>query len=205
MRFKELKLFWFSDLYRYEESEKVSMKKVFYRQFMLPGFHYMFWFRLCRYLRLKSKVWYPFYAFSMVMLQRYKYKYGISISPATDIGKGFYIGHYGGIVISSKAKIGDNCVIMQGVTIGASNRGKSKGVPTIGNNVYMGAGAKIIGAITIGDHAAIGANAVVTRDVPNNGVVSGIPAEVVSMQGSEGYISFPFPVNKYKQMLGFTD
>lgn len=172
------------------------MNKVFYRQFRLPGYHYMFWLRLCRYLSLESKVWYPLYAFFMVMLQRYKYKYGISISPSTDIGVGFYIGHYGGIVISSKAKIGDNCVIMQG---------KSKGVPTIGNNVYIGAGAKIIGGITIGDNAAIGANAVVTKDVPVNGVASGIPAEVVSMNGSEGYISFPFPINKYKKILGFID
>ncbi len=196
MSFRELKLYWYSDLYRYEESMEVNMKKVFYRQFMFAGFHYMFWFRLCRYLSMKNKLWFPLYGLSMIMLQRYKYKYGIYISTKTDIGKGFYIGHYGGIVVNSMAKIGNNCVIMQGVTIGMSNRGKYKGVPTIGNNVYMGAGAKIIGAVTIGNNAAIGANAVVTKDVPDNGVAVGMPAKVVSMEGSKGYIGFPFPLNE---------
>lgn len=202
MSFKELKLSWFSDLYRYEETMQVSMWKVFYRRYRLAGFHYMFWLRLCQYLKSKGKLWFPLYAFSMLLLQKYKYKYGISISPGTNIGKGFYIGHFGDIVVSSLAIIGDNCVISQGVTIGASGRGEKKGAPVIGNNVYLGAGAKIIGKIRVGNNAAIGANAVVTKDVQENGVAVGIPAKVVSLDGSEGYIGFPFPIEEYKKKLG---
>ena len=118
---------------------------------------------------------------------KYTYKYGIEISPKTEIDTGFYIGHFGGIVNSS-AKIGKNCNISQGVTIGMANRGKNRGVATIGDNVYIGPGAKIIGAVKIGDNVAIGANCVVTKDIPDNGVVVGIPGKVISLKGSAGYI-----------------
>ncbi|WP_036745681.1 serine O-acetyltransferase [Paenibacillus sp. UNC451MF] len=198
MQLKELKELWLSDLHRYEESMQVNMKKVFYRQFQFAGFHYMFWLRLCKYLSTKGKICFPFYAFSMLVLQHYKYKYGISISPKTGIEKGLYIGHYGGIVVNSGAKIGNNCVIMQGVTIGASNRGKKKGVPTIGDNVYMGTGCVIIGSVKIGNNVAIGANSVVTTDVPDNAVVAGMPAEIKSFNGSDGYIGFPYPIKSLK-------
>lgn len=140
----------------------------------------------------------------MLMLQRYKYKYGISISPKTKIGGGFYIGHYGGIVINSQAEIGENCNIMQGVTIGASNRGKYKGVPTIGNHVYIGAGAKIIGAVNIGNYAAIGANSVVTHHIPDYGVAVGMPAKVINYSGSEGYIGNPFPPETLSKQAGLS-
>ncbi|WP_276311151.1 serine O-acetyltransferase [Paenibacillus nanensis] len=202
MTFKELKYHWFSDLYRYEESMKVSMAKVFYRQFFFAGYHFMFWLRLCSYLKQKGKLCRPLYFLALVILQRYKYKYGIGISPSTKIGKGFYIGHFGGIVVNSNATIGENCVIMQGVTIGASNRGATKGVPTIGNNVYIGAGAKIIGNVRVGNYAAIGANAVVTKDVPDHAVVGGIPAKIISLEGSEGYISFPYPSEVLMKQAG---
>ncbi|MBH5316860.1 serine acetyltransferase [Paenibacillus sp. GSMTC-2017] len=202
MSFKELKLYWFSDLYRYEETMKVSMWKVFYRRFMIAGFHYMFWVRLCKYLSQKGKFMFPIYMISMFLLQRYKYKYGISISPGTKIGKGFYIGHFGDINVSSLSEIGDNCVIMQGVTIGASGRGEKRGAPIIGNFVYMGPGAKIIGKIKIGNNVIIGANAVVTNDIPDNGVAVGIPAKVISLKGSDGYIGFPFPIETYMEKLG---
>lgn len=105
------------------------------------------------------------------------------------IGKGFYIGHFGTIVVHSSAVIGDNVNISQGVTIGATNRGNRQGIPTIGNQVYIGPGAKIIGKITVGNNVAIGANAVVTKDVPDNAVVAGVPAKIISMQGGEGYIN----------------
>lgn len=202
MKYKDLKLQWFSDLYRYEESMHVSLIKVFYRQFFFPGFHYMFWVRLCAYLKQKGKLFRPLYFFSLLILQHYKFRYGISISPNTKIGKGFYIGHFGGIVVNSNAIIGENCVIMQGVTIGASNRGSTKGVPTIGNHVYMGAGAKIIGNVRIGNYSAIGANAVVTKDVPDYAVVGGIPAKVISLEGSTGYIGFPYPSDQLKKQVG---
>ncbi|WP_235549856.1 serine O-acetyltransferase [Paenibacillus sp. Soil766] len=188
MTFKELRSLWYSDLFRYEESQQVGLKKLLLRQFISPGFHYTFWLRLCRYLSEKNSIWFPLYLLSRVVLQRYKYKYGISISHNTNIGAGFYIGHYGGIVINSMANIGKNCNISHGVTIGMSNRGKNKGVATIGENVYIGPGAKIVGAVKIGNNAAIGANCVVTKDVPDNGVVVGIPGRVISLEGSGGYV-----------------
>ena len=114
--------------------------------------------------------------------------YGIQIPWGTHIGKGFYIGHFGTIVVNGGAVIGDNVNISQGVTIGQTNRGKRKGVPVIGNGVYIGPGAKVIGKVTIGNNVAIGANAVVTEDVPDNACVAGVPAKIVSMNGAEGYV-----------------
>ena len=115
--------------------------------------------------------------------------YGIQIPWGTHIGKGFYIGHFGTIVVNGGAVIGDNVNISQGVTIGQTNRGKRKGVPVIGNGVYIGPGAKVIGKVTIGNNVAIGANAVVTEDVPDNACVAGVPAKIVSMNGAEGYVN----------------
>ena len=116
------------------------------------------------------------------------FRFGISIPPNTSIGAGFYIGHFGGIVVHHDVQIGVNCNLSQGVTLGLSSRGDRFGCPTVGDDVYIGPGAKIFGRITIGDRAAIGANAVVTRDVPESAVVVGSPARVVSGQGSAGYI-----------------
>ena len=105
------------------------------------------------------------------------------------MGAGLYIGHFGGIHVNEGAVIGNNCNIQQDVTLGKANRGKKAGAPVIGNNVFIGAGAKIIGRIHVGDGAAVGANAVVTKDVPAGAAVAGVPARVVSEQGSEGYVN----------------
>lgn len=91
--------------------------------------------------------------------------------------------------MNSNVVIGKNCNISHLVTLGVSNRGTRKGVPTIGDNVYIGPGAKIIGNIIVGNHAAIGANCVVTKDVPDNAVVVGVPGKVISLDGSVGYIN----------------
>ncbi|MBR8759090.1 serine O-acetyltransferase [Porphyromonas levii] len=116
-------------------------------------------------------------------------KYGIQIPPATSIGKGFYIGHFGTIVVSPHAVIGDNVNISQGVTIGYANRGTNEGAAIIGNEVYIGPGAKIVGRVKIGNNVAIGANAVVTHDIPDNAVAVGIPAKVISYDGASGYVN----------------
>ncbi|MBD3807851.1 MAG: serine acetyltransferase, partial [Epsilonproteobacteria bacterium] len=105
------------------------------------------------------------------------FKYGIEIHPGAQIGRGLYIGHWVGIVISPRAVIGENCYISHGVTIGMINSGNNAGVPVIGDRVYIGAGAKIIGNIKIGNDVAIGSNAVVTKDVPDGVTVGGVPAK----------------------------
>jgi serine O-acetyltransferase len=113
---------------------------------------------------------------------------GININPGAEIGKGFYIGHFGGVWIG-KAKIGEFCNISQEVTIGIGGRNDLRGLPEIGNRVYIGPGAKVYGKIKIGDDVAIGANAVVSKSVPDNAVVVGNPGRIIGYNGSEGLIN----------------
>ncbi|HEV7716465.1 MAG TPA: hypothetical protein VGO53_12785, partial [Steroidobacteraceae bacterium] len=124
-----------------------------------------------------------------MVLHHYSIRYGICISRHAHIGSGLYIGHFGGIVVHPYAVIGNNCNLSQGVTIGQVNRGPSAGCPVIGDNVYIGAGAKIIGCIHVGNGAAVGANAAVVADVPTGAAVGGVPARILSDKGSEGYVN----------------
>jgi len=103
---------------------------------------------------------------------------GVSLPVHTQIGPGFYIGHFGNIIVHPDTVMGDGCSISQGVTIGVLG-GEREGVPRIGNNVYIGAGAKILGPVTIGDGAIIGANAVVLEDVPPGATAVGVPARII--------------------------
>lgn len=100
--------------------------------------------------------------------------YGIWLDLENVIGKGFYIGHFSGIII--RGDFGDFCSVGQCVTVGTKGAGKSNGYPCFGHNVYVGAGAKIIGNIQIGSDVVIGANSVVTKSVPNNSLAVGVPA-----------------------------
>ncbi|WP_299781923.1 serine acetyltransferase [uncultured Formosa sp.] len=113
---------------------------------------------------------------------------GISIPYTVTLGKRFYIGHFGGIIINAHAVIGDNCNISQGVTIGVSGIDQKRGVPVIGNNVYIGAHAVVAGKITVGDGAVIGANSLVTKDVLGHTTVLGVPAIKINDHDSKGYI-----------------
>jgi serine O-acetyltransferase len=123
------------------------------------------------------------------MLRHYQYRLGIGISFRTKIDSGFYISHYTGIFIHDNAIIGKNCNISQGVTIGKKNGGNYAGSPILGDRVYIGPGVKIIGGINIGDDVAIGANAVVTKDIETGAVVVGIPGKVISNATSVDYIN----------------
>ena len=176
---KSLKELIKNDMYRYDGA--VSFKDMLKNYLQEPGANYMVWFRLSqRYNNVLLKM----------ILRRKMFKFGMEIFPATDIKEGFYIGHFGGIIINPLVKIGKNCNISQGVTIGRSNRGKLVGTPTIGDNVYIGPGVKIMGNITIGNNVAIGANAVVTKSFGDNSVIAGIPAKLLSSDGIEGYIEY---------------
>ena len=103
---------------------------------------------------------------------------GISLPASADIGKGFYVGHFGGIILHSDVKMGENCSIGPGVLIGTRGLGNT-GVPVIGNNVYIGSGAKILGGIKIGDNVKIGANTVVLSEVPDGATAAGVPAKII--------------------------
>jgi serine O-acetyltransferase len=109
---------------------------------------------------------------------------GITIGGGAQIGRRLSIEHHGGIVIHGATVIGDDCLIRHGVTIGNAGRKDPSGAPTIGNRVEIGAGAKILGRITLGDDVIVGANAVVTRDVPPGAVVGGIPARIIRMRSA---------------------
>ena len=176
-----------SDLYRAAGGITVSL--FLYHLLANPGFKYSFFMRLCKCLRSSKWTRHTLFYIARLVLERCKYKYGIDIPYPTVIGSGFYIGHFSGIVVNGKCVFGKNCNISQGVTVGEANRGKRKGCPTIGDNVYIGPGAKVFGNIKVGDDAAIGANCVVTKDVPDNAVVAGVPGRVISFEGSKGYIN----------------
>lgn len=113
---------------------------------------------------------------------------GISIPASAEIGHSFYIGHFGGIILNAKTIIGNNCNISQGVTIGVSGQGEKRGVPVIGNDVYIGANAVVAGKISIQNNAVIGACSLVTTDVEQNAVMLGVPAVKISEKGSNGYL-----------------
>ena len=108
---------------------------------------------------------------------------GIEIHPGAKIGKGLVIDHGMGVVIGETAEIGDNCTIYQGVTLGGTGKDLGKRHPTLGNNVLVGAGAKVLGPFTIGDNTKIAANAVVLTEIPEQCTAVGIPAKVVKKQG----------------------
>lgn len=114
-----------------------------------------------------------------------KILWGIELNPETVIGEGFYIGHFGGIVISPRAVIGKNFTCSQGVTIGVSGEGDRIGAPVIGANVYVAPGAKVFGRITVGNSVKIGANAVVYKDVPDFAVIVLDPGfRIISYKGN---------------------
>lgn len=113
---------------------------------------------------------------------------GISIPYSCVIGHSFYIGHFGGIIINANAKIGNNCNISQGVTIGVSGRGDKRGVPILGDNIYVGANAVLAGKIIIGNNCVIAANSLVVESLSDSSTVIGVPAKVINQIGSKGYI-----------------
>ncbi len=108
---------------------------------------------------------------------------GIEIHPAAKIGKGFFIDHGMGVVIGETTEIGDDVLLYQGVTLGGTGKHKGKRHPTLGNNIVVGAGAKILGPITIGDNVKIGAGSVVLKSIPPNFTVVGVPGKIVRRNG----------------------
>jgi len=114
---------------------------------------------------------------------------GIEIHPGAVIGRGLFIDHGMGVVIGETAVIGNNVLLYQGVTLGGTGLQKGKRHPTIGDNVVIGAGAKVLGDITVGDNSYIGANAVVIKDVPPNSTVVGVPGRITRQDGKKMDIS----------------
>ena len=140
--------------------------------FAYSGLHAIWFHRLTHRLWQNPALRFP----ARLISQLARFLTGIEIHPGATIGRRFFIDHGMGVVIGETAEIGDDVLMYHQVTLGGRSRGRFKRHPTIGNHVLLGAGAKIIGPITIGDGTKIGANALVVKDVPPNSVVTGIPA-----------------------------
>ena len=135
-----------------------------------------------------------FYIFSMIRFHRLRVKYGFSI-PLNVFGPGLSIAHFGSIVVNGNAKVGENCRIQDSVTIGATN-GESD-APVIGNNVFIGSGARIIGKVNIASDIAIGANAVVVKDFNKSGItIGGVPAKKISDNNSHSNLNKCLEIDK---------
>lgn len=175
-----------TDLYRvYGASGKKALIKAIVRN---PGFRYIYILRKCQFYNNKNKILLLFYS---ALLKKYQYKFGIEIPRFTQIGKGFYIGHIGGITVNGKAKIGDNVNVLKGVLIGYNPRGKNKGCPNIGNSVWIGPNSNIIGNVNIEDNVIIAPGAFVNFDVPKNSIVIGNPGKIIYRENTtEGYINY---------------
>ena len=142
--------------------------------FLYPCFWAIWKYRKAHQLYLKGK-----YYKARKISQRAARKTGIEIHPGAQIGKGFFIDHGTGVVIGETAIIGDNVTLYQGVTLGGTGKEHGKRHPTIGNNVMISTGAKILGSFKIGDNSKIGAGSVVLEEVPANSTVVGVPGRVV--------------------------
>lgn len=147
---------------------------------LYPCVHAILWYRLSHFL-YKSKMFFM----ARLISQLARFFTGIEIHPGAKIGRGLVIDHGMGVVIGETAEVGDNVLLYHGVTLGGTGKDKGKRHPTVGNNVMIGSGAKVLGPIVIGDNVKIGANAVVLKDVPANSTAVGIPAKIIPPKKDE--------------------
>ena len=162
----------------YRESGKYLSRFQIIKKCFSPNLHYIYVFRKAQ-KHLKTPIIGTIYR---LLLRHYQIKYGFQIYPETQIGEGLYLGHWGHLVINPKTIIGKNCNIAQGVTIAQSNRGLTKGTPTIGNEVWIGPNAVIVGKIKIGNNVLIAPNSYVSTDIPDNSIVVGNPATFITKE-----------------------
>jgi len=160
--------------------------KGFFKALGFPCFRFILYKRI---IEGYSK-WNPIGSVFRFLYKIMQIRYGLQIAHYTKIGGGFYMAHYGNIVISCHAIIGENCNIGQGVTIGRINKGKGKGAPKIGDKVWIGPNAVLVGNISIGNNVLIAPLSFVNFDIPDNCMAIGNPAKIVEGKTSEDYINF---------------
>lgn len=165
--------------------------------FLYPSFKAILHYRVAHRLYLKKH-----YFLARWISQRGARKTGIEIHPGARIGKGLFIDHGNGVIIGETTIIGENCTLYQGVTLGGTGKEQGKRHPTIGNNVMISAGAKVLGSFTIGDNSKIGAGSVVLAEVPPGSTVVGVPGRVVKRmntaypQETMDHVDLPDPVKE---------
>jgi serine O-acetyltransferase len=170
------------DLYRC--SGATTLKTFFRFFFKNPSFRFLVVKRTIQHTHRFN----PLRMLLLLYYKKLKVKYGFQIPPMTSIGPGFVINHFGNIVINQGVVIGNDCSISQGVTLGKVDRGALKGNPTIGDRVWIGANAVIVGKITIGNDVLIAPLSYVAFDLPDKAVVMGNPAQIVNYNSSAVYI-----------------
>ena len=165
--------------------------------FLYPSFKVMIYYRIAHKMYLKGH-----YFLARWISQKAVRKTGIEIHPGAQIGKGFFIDHGNGVIIGETTIIGDNVTLYQGVTLGGTGKEQGKRHPTIGNNVMISTGAKVLGSFKIGDNSKIGAGSVVLKEVPPGSTVVGVPGHVVKRiksslpQDDLDQVSLPDPVQE---------
>lgn len=164
---QELKDLINNDLWRY--GYKTEKEIGFWQLLELYGYRYTKIMRKTKFYKERHNI--IRYAWNRIRLSHMTIKYGFSIPYSLNVGCGLYLGHFGNIVVNCKAVIGNNVNLSQGVTIGLANGGKKPGVPTIGNNVWIGANATVVGGINVGNDVMIAPNTFVNFDVPDHSVV----------------------------------
>ena len=177
-----------SDLFRYtgDTSSKQFLKHILVN----PGFRYSFFLRKCNHFQEQKQFFNTFWVLLLLgLLHHYSIKYSIHIPPKTKIGYGLYLGYGENITITESAVIGNNVNINHGAVIGITNRGKDKGAPTIGDCVWIGTNALVVGKIRIGNNVLIAPLSHVNFDVPENAVVAGNPAKIISYKWTDGYVN----------------
>ncbi|CAM3089230.1 serine O-acetyltransferase [Paenibacillus sediminis] len=155
-----------------------AARSVFEVVFTYSGLHAIWAHRIAH--RFYKRRW---FTVARIISQVSRFMTGIEIHPGAQIGKRLFIDHGMGVVIGETCEIGDDVVIYQGVTLGGTGKEKGKRHPTIGNNVVLASGAKVLGSFKVGDHSNIGSNSVVLREVPSNSTVVGIPGRIVKQDG----------------------
>ena len=147
---------------------------------LYPGLHAVIFYRVANFLWRKKLL-----LFARALSQTARFLTGIEIHPGAKIGRGLFIDHGMGIVVGETTIIGNNVALFQGVTLGGTGKETGKRHPTLGNDIVVGAGAKILGNIEIGSNSYIGANAVILRNVPSNSTVVGVPGHVTKQEGKK--------------------
>ena len=183
----------------YEESKVIKDRdpaiKTDSEVLLYPSFRAMVYYRIANKLYNRK-----YYFWARLLSQMARHRTGIEIHPGATIGKNLFIDHGSGVIIGETTIIGDNVTIYQGVTLGGTGKDKGKRHPTIGDNVMIGAGSRVLGPVLIGANSKIGAGSVVLKDVPENSTVVGVPGRIVKREDKKvpyedlDQVSLPDPV-----------
>lgn len=157
-----------------------AAKNVWEVLLLYPGLHAVIAYRIAHFLWTKKIPFFP-----RAISQTVRFLSGIEIHPGATIGRGLFIDHGMGVVIGETAIVGDNVTLFQGVTLGGTGKETGKRHPTLGDNIVVGAGAKVLGNITVGSNSYVGANAVVLKNVPPNTTVVGVPGRITRQEGKK--------------------